>query len=143
MNEIILLLHSYLRWVVLILAAIVILRAIKGVMSGSPFTDSDRKPSLFLMISADVQLLLGLILYFNNGWYVFHADTMKIAETRYFSVEHITAMVIAWILVHVGYAKIKKGVGLVKTHKTALIFFGIAILLVLAMIPWGMRPMFR
>ena len=144
MSEIILLLHSYLRWIVLILAAIVIVKAIKGITSGSAFTDSDRKSGLFLMISADVQLLLGLYLYFTNGWFSqLSAATMKIPEVRYFTVEHITAMVIAWVLVHIGYAKIKKGVGLIKTHKTSLIFFGVAILLVLVMIPWSARPMFR
>jgi hypothetical protein len=143
--EIVLILHSYLRWAVLLLAVWVLAKALMGMSNGSPFGEADRKPSLFFMISCDTMLLLGLILYFGNGWssLLTAEGTMKEAGIRYFAVEHLTVMLIALVLVHIGYAKVKRGIGQVATHKTALIFYGIALLLMLSRIPFADRPMFR
>jgi fucose permease len=64
---------------------------------------------------------------------------MKDANNRFFTMEHALMMVIAWILVHVGRVAVKKSVTPAGKHKKALIFFGIAILLILAAIPWPFR----
>jgi hypothetical protein len=45
-------------------------------------------------------------------------------------------MVIALVLVHIGRAKTKKAIGHWKKHRAATIFYGIALLLILAAIPW-------
>ena len=148
MYEILLSLHSYLRWAVVILAVVVIVKALMGTLNKTEFTDSDRKPGLFFMISCDVQLLLGLILYagvsplMQTAFADFGA-AMKDSSLRYFAVEHIFVMIIALALVHVGYAKTKKGVGTIAANRTALIFYGIAFLLMLSRIPWTDRPLFR
>jgi hypothetical protein len=145
--NIVLFLHSNLRWAILILAVLVLVKAFNGIGQKSPFEESDRKVGLFFMISCDIQLLLGLILYFSNGWFSSltsnTAEVMKTAATRYFAIEHLSVMLVAWVLVHVGYAKIKKGVGAVETHKTSLIFFGIALILMLSRIPFTGRDLFR
>jgi hypothetical protein len=61
---------------------------------------------------------------------------MKNADLRFYAVEHILMMVIALVLVHIGRAKSKKDVAPWKKHRSAAIFYGIALLLVLAGIPW-------
>lgn len=139
--------HSYLRWAVLLLALLVIVRALVGVMQKTEFTPADKRNGLFFMISADLQLLLGLLLYFwlsPVGFKAFETgQAMKDPELRYFAVEHITAMLIAWVLIHVGYSRVKKAKSALAKHKAALIFYGIALLLILIRVPWTSRPLLR
>ena len=47
-------LHSFLRWVILILALIAIFRSYRGMTAGRPFTEGDKKTGLFLMIAAQI-----------------------------------------------------------------------------------------
>lgn len=148
MYDILLLLHSYLRWAVVILAVLTIVKALLGLSQQTAFADGDRKAGLFFMISCDVQLLIGLILYFGvsplmESVFADFGAAMKSAPLRYFAVEHLLTMIIAWVLVHVGYAKVKKGLGKAATHRTALIFYGVAFLLMMSRIPWTDRPLFR
>ena len=73
---------------------------------------------------------------------------MKEPYTRFFTMEHMSMMLLAWILVHVGRVAVKKAGTDAAKHKKMLIFFGLAILLILASVPWPFRdaigkPMFR
>lgn len=140
-------LHLYLRWAVLILAVLVIVKALIGYAQKKDFTAGDARNGLFFMISADVQLLLGLLLYFwlsPVGLKAFSTgQAMKVPELRYFAVEHITVMLIAWVLIHVGRSRVKKLRSDVARHKTSLIFYGIALVLILSRIPWTARPLLR
>jgi hypothetical protein len=147
MYDLLLSTHSYLRWIVVALAVFVIAKAVLGLLNKSEFSNADSKTGLFFMISCDIQLLVGLLLYFwaspiTTGALANFGAAMKIPETRYWAVEHITAMVIAWLLVHIGRAKSKRGTDSAK-HKSALIFYGIAILIVVVTIPWASRPYLR
>ena len=65
MNHV-LLTHNILRWAVLLFGLWTLLNALTGVLSKRSYTGTDNKVNLFFMISCDIQLLLGLILYFNN-----------------------------------------------------------------------------
>jgi hypothetical protein len=147
MYEILLPLHSYLRWIITILAIYVIVKAILGILNKSEFTNGDSKTGLFFMISCDVQLLVGLILYFwaspiTTSAFAHFGAAMKDKEIRFWAVEHIVGMLIAWLLVHIGRAKSKKGTDLSK-HKSSLIYYGLAVVIIIASIPWSTRPMFR
>ena len=139
--------HSYLRWAVLLLALLVIFRALMGVMQKKEFTPADKRSGLFFMISADLQLLLGLLLYFwlsPVGFKAFETgQAMKVPELRYFAVEHIATMLIAWVLIHVGYSRAKKAKSSLAKHKALLIFYGIALVLILIRVPWTSRPLVR
>jgi hypothetical protein len=56
--------HNILRWIALILAIIVLVRAYWGWFGGREWTSTDRRVGSFYSISLDVQILLGLLLYF-------------------------------------------------------------------------------
>ncbi|OZI10170.1 hypothetical protein BWI93_00110 [Siphonobacter sp. BAB-5385] len=141
--------HSWLRWVVLILAVLTLARSARGVSSRSLYTDADRKAGLFFMISCDVQLLVGLVLYLGLspvGLAAFQTEglnPMKESGIRYYAVEHIAIMIVALALVHIGYSKAKKATSDLVKHKSSLIFFGIALVLMLSRIPFSTRPLFR
>ena len=91
------------------------------------------------MILIDIQVTLGLILYFAYSDWGIKAfknpaiNVMKDAAVRKIAVEHLAIMIVAWIIVHIGYSKIKKSTN---PHKTTLIFYGLSILLILLGIPW-------
>lgn len=134
--------HSGLRWVVLILLVAATFKALLKWRSNAPFTEGDRKLNLFTMISVHVQLLIGLVLYFISPKVVEFSkfgEAMKETVSRFYAVEHLTTMLLAIILITVGYSKSKKAVEENKKFRIAFIFFGIALLLILAGIPWPSR----
>ena len=138
-----LVIHNILRWAVLLFGVWAVVAALFAVISKRGYTSSDNKTSLFFMISCDVQLLLGLILYFTGMWFESVKSNMgavmKNSAERFFAVEHALLMIIAWLLVHVGRSMVKRADTDAKKHKRTLIYFGIALIIILAMIPWPFR----
>ena len=93
-------LHSYLRWVVLALAALVFARTAHGVLRGRPWERSDERVHVAFVAAVDTQFTLGLLLYVFLSPFVraFYADAgagMKVAVLRFFGIEHVFSMVIA------------------------------------------------
>ena len=139
----ILVIHSILRWAVLLFGAWTLLNALTGVMSKRAYSANDNRSNLFFMISCDIQLLIGLILFFSNAWFdkvkAGMGDVMKNPVDRFFTVEHAGMMILAWILVHVGRSSVKRAPNDAAKHKKMLVFFGLAFLIIIASIPWPFR----
>jgi hypothetical protein len=148
MYAIILTIHSLVRWLLIGFTAASLFKSFTGWQGNRPYTAQDNKLSLFTMICFDVQFLLGLALYLflsptTQAAMSDMGAAMKDAELRYWSVEHFSMMILAWILVHVGRATAKKAPNGTAQHKRTFIFYALAVLLVLAAIPWASRPLFR
>lgn len=152
MFELFLSLHSILRWVMLVLLLLTIFRAYNGYAKKGIFSGSDRKAALFTMISFDIQLVLGLLLYFIFSPTVKLAisdfgSAMKDANLRFWAVEHLAMMLLAWAMIHIGWVMIKKEKTDSGKHKKMLIFYLIAFLLLMVAIPWPIsshaRPWLR
>lgn len=149
--QIVLILHSLLRWAVVILGIWTLVNALTGYFGKRPYSANDNRSNLLFMISCDVQLLIGIALYINNGWFARLKDmgnNMKDPYLRFFTIEHLTLMLAAWVLVHIGRATVKSATTDAAKHKKMLIFFGLAIVLIIAAIPWPFRqaigrPYFR
>jgi hypothetical protein len=141
--------HSILRWLVLIVAIYAIVKSLIGMMNKSSFTESDNKAGLFLTIVCDMQLLIGLVLYFvgEKGFKLIQAngmaETMKNSYMRFFAVEHISMMLLAIILIHIGRSKTKKAFKDSSKHSAAFWFYLIGLILILSSIPWPFRPGFE
>ncbi|GAA4783270.1 cytochrome B [Olivibacter ginsenosidimutans] len=129
-------LHSGLRYVVLLLLIIAIITAISRLIGKQPYTEGNRKLNLFTLISAHIQLLVGLGLYALSSLVTFSdmGTVMKTANLRYWTVEHITMMVIAIVLITVGHSKAKKAVVATAKHKSIAIFYTLALVFILAAI---------
>jgi len=145
-------LHSWLRWVVLLTGVVALVRAIAGMNGKRPWMPADAKPGLFFIISCDVQLLLGLALYLVFSPTVQAAfgnigAAMRNPEYRFYVVEHSFGMIIAIALAHVGRVRSKKAKTDGAKFTGAAIFYGLALLIMLASIPWpgmaGGRPLLR
>lgn len=149
--NIVLTLHDLSRWLVMIFALWSILSAVGGLVNKSEYSKSDNISSLLFMIFMDIQVVLGFLLYFNNGWFekLKHLGVyMKDTNQRFFTLEHWLLMLIAWVLVHAGRNYVKKVSSSRVKYKKTLTYFGIALLLILIMIPWPFReelarPWFR
>ena len=131
--------HSGIRWIFLILLIAATFKALMKWRSNAPYTEGDRKLNMVTMIAAHVQFLLGLILYFTSPKVNFAAEAMKETVSRFYLVEHSFMMVLAIILITIGYSKSKKAIEENKKFKTVFSFFLGALLLVLAGIPWPFR----
>lgn len=128
--------HSGLRWVVLALLIAAVFKALLKWRSNAPFTEGDRKLNLFTMISAHVQLVLGLVLYFMSPKVKFAGEAMGNSLQRLYLLEHPIMMLIAIVLITIGYSRAKKLADENKKFKQVFIYFGIALLLILSRIPW-------
>ena len=98
----------------------------------------------FFTIAVDTQMLVGLILYGVLSpltWAAFSnmGAAMKDPTLRFYAVEHVVMMVIAIALVHIGRTRVQKATSDAAKHRTAAIFFGLALVLILAGIPWPFR----
>lgn len=143
MYEILLRSHSGLRWILLILVLGAIFRAFTNMSSGK-FTALDDKLSLFSLITAHVQLLLGLGLYFISPFVKAAMEAgmgvaMKDSVMRFWLIEHIFGMVIGITLITVGRIAAKKATEDKAKFKKIAVYFSIALLIILATIPWPFR----
>lgn len=149
--QIVMVLHNLTRWAVLVFGLWAVVKAISGVAGKRNYVSSDGKSNFLFMLSCDIQLLLGLLLYFFNSWFDRLKDlgnNMKDAGNRFFTLEHGLMMIIAWILVHAGRVSVKRAVTPAAKHRRSLIFFGLALVIILSAIPWPFReavarPLFR
>ncbi|MEO0043546.1 MAG: hypothetical protein RL329_2994 [Bacteroidota bacterium] len=143
MYSILLLIHSWLRWAVLIAAAIALFRSFTGWQKKLPFTDADKRMNAIFMGFLHLQLVLGLILYFVSpltaGFMQNMGTAMKDKNLRFWGLEHQTGIIIGIVVAQIGSIKAKKQ----GSHKTAFIWFAIAIGLILMSIPFASRPLFN
>lgn len=143
------LLHSILRWVILVLLAVTIFKAWSGNKNKTPYTDSDKKLALFSLIAVHLQLVIGFIQYLwgplgiKNISNLGMGEVMKNSYSRFFAVEHISMMLLAIILITVAYSGAKRMADDQKKHKRIFIFYLIALVLILAAIPWPFRAGFE
>jgi len=133
--------HNLFRWLVLIVLILAVGFALIGWFKKQEWTKKDNITGLLLTIFMDIQFLVGIILYafvspITKAAFNDFGAAMKNADLRFYAVEHISLMIIALILVHIGRTKTKKSVAPWKKHRAATIFYGIALLLILASIPW-------
>ena len=132
--------HAWFRYVLFLLVLLAIIQSLIGWLGNRPYTEGNRKINLFAMISADVQLLFGIVLYFLSPLVQFNSGTMKNDTTRYFTVEHWVMMLIAIALIHVGHSKSKKAILPEIKHKNIAIFYILAILIIVGAIIAGKLP---
>ena len=120
-------LHSALRWVLLAVLVWTVIRAIIGRRTeGTAFSAQQAKLGLITMILMHTQLLLGLALYM-----------MKMGDlSRFFAMEHPMIMVLAIVAGTFGHILTKKAEGDQAKWRKQSTWMSIALLLLLAGIPW-------
>ncbi|MDQ6479017.1 cytochrome B [Dyadobacter sp. LHD-138] len=125
--------HSGLRYVVLGLLIAAVAIAYSNWQNNK---QGDSKVYLFALIATHTQLLIGLVLYTMSPLVNFGEISNKVI--RFYSIEHVFMMVIAIVLITVGRVRSKKLSGAAK-HRTVLYFYAMALIIILAAIPWPFR----
>jgi hypothetical protein len=146
MYAIILGLHNILRWVVVVVAAIALIRAYLGWLGGRGWTGADRTIAVVFSSAMDTQLLVGFLLYIffsplTRAVFQNFSEAMSNPDLRFFGLEHLVYMVVAVALVHIGSSRAKKADGDENKHRQSAIWFSIAVVIILVGIPWS-RPLF-
>jgi len=150
--QLLLILHNFLRWVVLVAGILVIYQSYMGWQNSTKFKPKHRNTALVFISALDTQALLGLLLYFVFSPITSQAfsnmkETMHSAVPRFYTVEHSLVMLIALAIAHIGYSKAKKANADSKRQRILCTYTAIALILILIMIPFGIineaRPMFR
>jgi predicted membrane channel-forming protein YqfA (hemolysin III family) len=133
-------LHTLFAWLVLMVMIPSVLFAFAGFYTKRPFTKLQNTFRLLAVIITGVQLVLGLVIYFTSkvdylGKFSQMGEVMKNPLERFNTIEHPLTMIIGIIIIHIGSAKIKRAQEQEK-NKKALIFFGIALLIIFSRFPW-------
>jgi hypothetical protein len=121
--------HNIVRYIVLVVLIASFLNAFWKSISKKPFVKTDGIINRIALSFLHVQALLGLILYFISPKVSFAAGLMKNPVARYYTVEHITLMLAAVILVTIGIARVKR-VADTKKHASVWVFELIALALI-------------
>jgi hypothetical protein len=142
MYPIVLLLHSVLRWVVILL----------GVWAVVSVLPSERRygrrasplPGLLFSMLLDVQLLIGLLLYVALSPITTSAmqnmgAAMKNGSWRFWAVEHPTLMILAVVFAHLGRPRRHS----TEANRRAILWFGLALAAILLATPWPFMPQGR
>ncbi|MFQ3237840.1 MAG: ABC-type multidrug transport system fused ATPase/permease subunit [Olleya marilimosa] len=131
-------LHHYWAYLVLFMIVVATFNAVYKTMTKKEYEARDFRMSLFTLIVSHIHLLIGLVLWFAADYFseMSMGEIMKNATMRSNVVEHPVAMLLAVALITVGYSKHKKKLTSTNKLKSIAIFYSIALVLVLAKIPW-------
>jgi hypothetical protein len=142
--------HSWMRWVTLVLAVVATINALR------PASDVKRLPGrgwdTLFMAAVDLQFLFGLILYFGLSPFTKEAlsdlgAAMKNPGLRFWAVEHAFGMLLVVVLVRMGRVMSTNAKSAAPARRRRLICFALGTLVMIGSIPWpGMangRPLFR
>jgi hypothetical protein len=138
-------LHNLIRWVVLLAGAWAILLAWRGWLGRGSWTVTESRAVKIFVGTLDLQLTVGLLLYFvfsplTRGAFSDFGAAMRDAPMRYFVVEHLVIMIVAIAVAHVGAGRVKKATTDPERFQRASIWLGIAFAAVAGFVPWA-RPL--
>ncbi|MEP5255874.1 hypothetical protein [Winogradskyella rapida] len=136
--------HSKWAYLVLLVLVLATFNALIKFFGDKEFSNNDFRISLFALITMHIQLLLGLILFFTKDYFSTieqvggMGQVMKTPALRNVIIEHPLTMIIAVTLITIGYSKHKKKLTSKPKFKLLAIFYTLALILVLAKIPWSL-----
>ena len=138
-------LHSLIRWFVFTSLVLSVVVAYRGWLTNRPFSKFVNVLRVFTEIFANIQLVVGVWLYFISPIVAYFFANFKDAvgqrEIRFFGMEHVTMMLAAMVLIFIGSAKTGKRRTDTARYKTMAIWFSIALFLILTSIPWAFSPL--
>ncbi len=134
--------HSYWAYIAVLILLVAVINAIIGFTQNKEFKDKDLRISLFTLIVMHLQLLIGLGWYFMSPPFkaikeIGMGEVMKDSGSRLLAVEHPLMMVLAIVLITIGWSKHKKQTTDKGKFKTIALFYGLGLLFVLSRIPWA------
>jgi len=135
-------LHSGMAYLALLALILAVLMVLIGFFGKKSFTPTTKKVTLVALILSHLQLVVGIILYFVShvGFKNLSGEVMKDSVARLNAVEHPLTMIIAIILITIGYSRAKRREDSQAKLRSFLIFYGLGLFLILLRIPWSIWP---
>jgi hypothetical protein len=127
---VVLFLHSWVRWIILIVAVAALVKHAIGLMQKSPYDKMARGLMAGFSGLMDLQVLLGIVLL------------VLIGGPQRMHFEHLGTMIIAAVVAHLP-AIWKKKADNVRYRNNVLVIIGALLLIVAAIAPLGNRWFFR
>jgi NADH:ubiquinone oxidoreductase subunit 2 (subunit N) len=127
--------HSGLRWLVLVF----LILAVANAFTAKTFEKKHKMINLFALITVHLQLAIGLVQYFLSDKVQFIDGWMKNPLLRFYGMEHLVGMLLAIILITIGYSKAKRKENPADKFKAIRIFYTLGLIIILLFIPWPFR----
>lgn len=143
MHQVLLVLHSLFRWVVLLLLLYSIYRSWRGYLLKTSFTKTDNSIRHWTATISHIQLIFGIILYTQSpvAKALFSESSNGYSDPVFFGLIHITLMLTAIVFITIGSAKAKRKTADSDKFKTMLTWFTIGLLIIFIAIPWPFSPL--
>ncbi len=132
-------LHSYWAYLVFLMMIIATVNALVKHFGKKEYEPKDFRIALFTLIVSHIQLLIGIVLWFSQDYFgeLSVTEVMNNKAIRSNAIEHPFAMILAVAFITIGYSKHKKKLTSAGKLKPLAIFYTLALILVLAKIPWS------
>lgn len=130
--------HSGWAYIALFVLLIAVVNGLSGFFGNREFKASDRRLGLFALISAHVQLVFGLLVYFTSPLGFASFGQMGNAALRLTSLEHPLVNVLAIVLITIGWSKHKKKEQSKEKFRCFAIFYTLGLVFILSRIPWNL-----
>jgi len=140
-----LVLHSVFRWLVLACLVLSICRAAIGLINDRQFTKTDNSIRHWTATAAHIQLTVGILLYTQSPlvasfWH--HPQTgIYNLNLTFYSIIHLLLMLLSIVVLTIGSAMAKRKTMDREKFRTMLIWFSIALVLILIAVPWPFSPL--
>lgn len=142
MYAVLLTMHAWVRWAVLLTGLLAVGRA---ATMRPVWTPADTRVARLFVGALDLQMSLGLILYLavsplTQAAFARFSFAMRDNVLRFWAVEHITGMLVAVTLVHVGHVRSRQMTEPASRHRALLRWFGAGLAVIVITMPWPFLP---
>lgn len=130
--------HWLLAALLLIVLSVTVISMVIGLGMKAKFNNFANRVTLFSLILAHLQLLIGLGVYFASNAHLKLTEEGAIAtaEIRKMALEHPLINIIAIILITIGRSGLKRKTTDNAKFRHGLIFFGLGLILIMSRVPW-------
>lgn len=145
MYQTLLFLHSTLRWLVLISLLYSIFIAYRGYFNKTAFSPTDNLVRHWTATIAHIQLMVGITIYTQSPivkyfWNNFDQASESL-DLLFFGLIHIVLMLVAITVLTFGSALSKRKPTDSQKFSTMLVYYSLALFLILIAIPWPFSPL--
>lgn len=141
LHEILLLIHSFTRWLVLMACALTVLSSVHGWLAARGWAAIDQSTARAFMACVDVQVLLGLTLYFSVSPLARQARVDLAAAwqdpvLQFFGVIHPCLALSASVIAHATWIAARRTSDSAARHRRLALGASLSLAMLLGAVPW-------
>ncbi|MCE2962683.1 MAG: hypothetical protein ACK5UE_06760 [Chitinophagales bacterium] len=132
--------HGLVAYFFLISTVLFVIASFIGFFKKSEFKKANMTLARLSFISCHTQLVLGFLLWYTQGYLTLMSENMKAVMSdksiRLLAVEHPAINILGIAILTIGFISIKKSALDQTKHIKGILYFGIALILILSRIPY-------